>query len=112
MQCPPTPGPGEWMCEYGCVFDAAIASRASTPSRSAMRANSFASAMLTSRYVVSASFENSAVSASRSSMTSRVQHLPVERRRPRSARRVDAADDLRIDTQVPQDACPMTRAPG
>ena len=63
MQCPPTPSPGWWMCEYGWLFAAAMTSWMSTPTRSAYRANSLARAMLTSRYVVSASLLNSAASA-------------------------------------------------
>ena len=47
---------------YGWELAAAITSRMSTPTRSAYRANSLASAMFTSRYVVSASLLNSAAS--------------------------------------------------
>jgi hypothetical protein len=47
----------------GWLLAASITRTASTPTRSACRASSFAKAMLRSRYVVSASFASSAPSA-------------------------------------------------
>ncbi len=48
---------------YGCELAAAMTSVTSIPRRAATWANSLASAMFTSRYVVSASFVISAASA-------------------------------------------------
>ena len=89
MQCPPTPMPGRWMCENGCELAASITRLMSIPARSANRANSFASAMLTSRYVVSASFVNSAASAepiARTSASRNARYSSTPRRSPSTLR--------------------------
>src|SRR2546430_4725205 len=57
MQCPPTPIPGLKISTRGCALAISIALSMFTPRPSAIMANSFASAMLTSRYVFSMIFE-------------------------------------------------------
>ena len=73
--------------------------------RSAPRsaASSFANAMLTSRYVVSASLLSSAASRRAHRDDLRVQHRGVEPRGPVRGRGADAADELRVGREVAED---------